>query len=477
MSLLKRMGIIAAFCIIMSGCSKGGDNSTLEKTESEIKKPEEIVMLTNTIKTTEEGMKVFADEYEKRTGIKMTIKVTEHHDYYETVNILIAASEQLDCIEVGSVFYPSYAMYDLLWDMTDSWNNSEIKPVVDESYVDALKIDGRLYGFPLSKGNGTITYVRGDWLDNLSINPPKNYSEFYEMLKKFKAMGDNYIPITAAGLMNSETPYALYLREFYQDAVPDFTLKDGKYVDGMTEPQMVKALERMKTAYKDGLIDKDIATNKTSTCREKFNKGLVGCFNYWAGSWNMTLQESINENVPDAKVVPIPSIEETKYIERPPLAMVIPISCKNPEGVFKYLIEYSHDGGEGELLFTSGVEGYHWRQNSDGTQSDIKEHLNAGKAGTYFAPELTFTTFKSKIPLDERIINSEDIFMKNSTIASIPLIRKETGSLLPEVDLLRREIIEDIVTTDMTIEEGLSEYERRGSKTIARILKNLNEEY
>ena len=85
MSLLKRMGIIAAFCIILTGCSKNGDNTVSEKTETEIKKPEEIVMLTNTMKTTEEGMKVFAEEYENRTGFKITIKVTEHPDYSETV--------------------------------------------------------------------------------------------------------------------------------------------------------------------------------------------------------------------------------------------------------------------------------------------------------------------------------------------------------------------------------------------------------
>ena len=42
---------------------------------------------------------------------------------------------------------------------------------------------------------------------------------------------------------------------------------------------MKAALQRMQDAYKEGLIDKEVVTNKTSTCRDKF-AGNVGVFNY-----------------------------------------------------------------------------------------------------------------------------------------------------------------------------------------------------
>ena len=33
--------------------------------------------------------------------------------------------------------------------------------------------------------------------------------------------------------------------------------------------------------------------------------------------------------------------------------------------IFKYFIEYAHDGAEGQVLFQSGVEGVHWAQDGD----------------------------------------------------------------------------------------------------------------
>lgn len=472
--------------VIFSGCDTNKDSENTadvtvvsEKEQgdvSEVKKPEKIVLFPNTLKTDEAGMAEVCKQYEENTGIKLEVKQAEHNDYYESVNIAIATDEQIDCIEVGSVFYPSYAMYDLLWDMTDAWNKSELRGKVDETYVDNLKIDERLYGFPLTKGNGTVTYVRGDWLEKLGIDMPKNYSEFYSMLKKFKSMGEDIIPLTAAGFMNSETPYTIYMREFYQDAKPEFYKNDkGEYVDGMNEPEMKIALERMKQAYNDGLLDYDIATNKTSDCRNKFYEGKVGCFNYWAGTWNQTLDMTIKSDFsPTAEVIPLNPISEVKYIERPPLAMVIPKKCTNPEGVFKYLIEYSHDAGEGQMLFTAGVKDYHWRENSDGSRSEIEEHLYRGKAGAYFAQELAFNQFDTKIPIDKRIANSEELFMNNSEKAPIPVIAKETGGNMPEIDIIRREIIEEVVTTDMTVEEGIKQYNERCGTTVERVLKELN---
>ncbi len=89
----------------------------------------------------------------------------------------------------------------------------------------------------------------------------------------------------------------MYLREFYQDAIPDFTQVDGKWVDGMSQPNMKPALERMSTAYADGLIDKEIVTNKTSSVRDKFYAGKIGAFTYWAGDWNRVIEQNLKKAV------------------------------------------------------------------------------------------------------------------------------------------------------------------------------------
>ena len=41
------------------------------------------------------------------------------------------------------------------------------------------------------------------------------------------------------------------------------------------------------------------------------------------------------------------------------------LSDEQVASVYKYFIEYMHDGGEGQVLFQSGVEGVHWQQSGN----------------------------------------------------------------------------------------------------------------
>lgn len=449
----------------------------------EIEKPDKIQVMMTTILTEENGQKELIDKYKELTGIELEIIKPDHNQFYEKVNLAFASGDIPDVIELGGSNYTTYAVNNALWDMTDAWENSDLKAsgIVKEQYVDALKVDGKLFGFPMAKGNGTITYVRKDWMDKLNLKVPTNYDEFLDMLRAFtnddpdgNGENDTY-GITAAGLINGETPYDIYLREFYQDAKPDFYLKDGKFVDGMSEPAMKEALQRMQDAYAEGLIDKEIVTNKTSTCRDKFYADQVGVFNYWAGYWNVNLETSLQSANPEGEVMPIPPIAETTYIERPPTAMVITNNAKNPEGIFKYLIEYSHDGDEGQMLFTRGVEDVHYKV-TDGKVERLPYMATPEKLfeKTFYAAELSITDFDDPIEFDERIINSLEIFEANSVIDPIPTTSEVIAANLPELNTLKSQVIAKAVVGEITVDEAIEQYESQGKVYIEAILADLN---
>lgn len=466
---------------LLSGCTeKEAENVQIRDDAGNLIKPEKITMMATTIMTPENGLQLVCDKYKELTGIELIIEKPDHNQYYEKVNLSFAGGSPANVIELGSTYYPNYSNYGALWDMTDAWENSDLKKsgIVEEQYVDALKIDERLYGFPISKGGGTVTYVRKDWMDELGLSDPKNYEEFLDMLRAFKGRGENIIPITAAGLINTETPYDIYLREFYQDANPDFYYDEasGQYVDGMSQPAMKKALERMRDAYKEGLIDSEIVTNKTSTCRDKFYADLVGCFNYWAGTWNKTMEENLQTGVPNGTIKPLPPIAETEYIERAPTAMVITNATPNPEAVFKYLIEYSHDGGEGQMLFTHGIEDVHWKREADGSAVALPYLETPDKLVEkfYYGPELSFTKFDDPIKLDERIVNSLDVFYSSAKPAPVPKTSDVITNELPELDTIRKEVISKVVLGEVSVEDGVKEYEDRAAIQIKLILEDLN---
>lgn len=523
-----------------------GLQSPLEGFKSQ--RPEVITVMADTCMTKENGLDMVCEEYTNRTGIKLSIEKPDHNQYYEKVNLNFAAGTVCDVIEMGGTYYPNYASADALWDMTEAWETSDLKAkgIVKEKYVDALKVPGsddveRLYGFPMAKGNGTVTYVRKDWMDALGIENPTNYNEFISMLRRFKneisehpdykeaLKGKKVIPLTAAGLINTETPYNIYMPEFYQDANPDFYFDEnaGEYIDGMLQPEMKEALKRMKDAYDEGLIDVEIVTNKTSTCRDKFYDDRVGCFNYWAGAWNKTIQDNLESGKGDdykGDVQPLEPITEATYIERPPTALIINKGYSGSEerrkGIFEYLLLYAHDGGEGQLLFTRGVEGVHWRapetpdekatgiidipaeeQKDKKTIVEEKEKsrkLNETTGVTpeysrvalpfletpkklveksYFSAELNIVDGYEEYEnmyLNDTIKSSLALFEENSKIAKVPKVSSEISEVLPDLALVRREVIAKAVTGKLTIDEAIQEYKNNAGREQETILKALN---
>lgn len=493
-------------CSAFSGCTTSKETQTDVDNSNypvfdDVDRPEKITMLAQTCMKYDDGLQYILDEYKKKLGITLEVEMPEKN-YYDTVQTKIAASDAPNVIEMGSIYYPTYADKGNLWDMSSAWENStaNVKNIADTAYIDALRINNKLYGFPLSKGNGTITYVRGDWMEELGISQPKNYDDFINMLRKFKTKCE--IPYTAAGVINAESPYGIYLREFYQNANPDFYVDaSGKYVDGMLQPEMKAALERLRSAYAEGLIDRYIVTNTTNASKEKLEAGTAGVFNYWAGANNLKLQRNLRstykkaakaaEETGDtalaatnkalaekATIVPIEPIVETKYIERPPTALVITSKTKNPLGVYKYLIEYSHDGGEGQMLFTRGVEGIHWKKNDDGSIEAIpyNEKKNKTLEKSFYNPELAITTSDDPIPVDPIVKNSLEVFQTNSYIEKVPVtsdvIVKERASL----EEIRNRVIAGIILGETTVDEGLTKYKKEAGENSKNILEELNGE-
>lgn len=367
--LLSVVLVASTVCsMLLTGCGNDAGNtesgstdtntSTVAQTEEvvadDVEKPEKItIMVSGDFQATQaNGQEEWIARWEELTGIELEIIQPDHSSYYDVLGQTLASGPENwpDIIYVGNSYYSGYAAEGVLWDMTDAWNNSELKknPNTDASAVEGNMIDGHLYGLPLASGGGCMTYIRKQWLDNCGLDVPTNYEEYLEMLDAFTngdpdgdGINGNTVAVSAAGFVNGNAPYVNYLPEFYQDAYPSFYQgEDGTWKDGFTEDSMKAAIERLQDAYNKGYIDKETLTNGTSNCRTKFYEGKFGVFTYWAGGWAETLSNGISANGLDGELVFMPPIEEVgQYWERNAPVYAITSSCKNPEGVFKYFLE------------------------------------------------------------------------------------------------------------------------------------------
>lgn len=475
-------GTLLASAMVVSGL-------TVPAAADEIEKPEKITMMVDgTFYTAQNGQDEWVQKFKELTGIELEIIQPDHSSYYDVLSQTIASGELPDVILLNATYYASYASEGILWDMTDAWEASEARAALNESDLaveDAKYIDGHLYGITRGRGNGTVTYLKKAWLDNVGLDAPTNYEEYLAVCDAFTngdpdgdGVDGNTYAVSAAGLIGPENPYVNYLPEFYQDAYPSFYQKeDGTWVDGFTEPAMKEALQRLKDAYDKGYIDPETLTNDTKAVRNKFFENKTGIMTYWAGKWANTLKVNLEANEVDSELVAIPPIEEVgTYIDRCTGGWSITTACENPEGVFKYFIEPMFLGGEYQALWTFGVEGVHWTMDAgevcgvkyeEGQLHGLESRETPGTPYPFDCLALDIgisDEFAKEYPLvsPEDAVASQELFNANSRaeklVTSTDAMAEYNGDLMT----LKREIIANVVTQGADIDEEFARFEDEG---------------
>lgn len=514
--LLSVVLVASTVCsMLLTGCGSDAGNtesgstdtnaSTAAQTEEavadDIEKPEKItIMVSGDFQATQaNGQEEWIARWEELTGIKLEIIQPDHSSYYDVLGQTLASGPENwpDIIYVGNSYYSGYAAEGVLWDMTDAWNNSELKknPNTDASAVEGNMIDGHLYGLPLASGGGCMTYIRKQWLDNCGLDVPTNYEEYLEMLDAFTngdpdgdGINGNTVAVSAAGFVNGNAPYVNYLPEFYQDAYPSFYQgEDGVWKDGFTEDSMKAAIERLQDAYNKGYIDKETLTNGTSNCRTKFYEGKFGVFTYWAGGWAETLSNGISANGLDGELVFMPPIAEVgQYWERNAPVYAITSSCKNPEGVFKYFLESIFDDGDMETLWTYGVEGVHWSRKAETVCGNTYQEGEFHMLESLSQPGIQYTTINmgdnNICPMTERLMpeseyakESMEIFNANKKKVLIIPTTEAMSQYNGDLTTLKNSIIADCIVQGVSVEDGYKRFEQEGGAEMSQaILDSLN---
>lgn len=514
--LLSVVLVASTVCsMLLTGCGSDAGNtesgstdtnaSTVAQTEEavadDIEKPEKItIMVSGDFQATQaNGQEEWIARWEELTGIELEIIQPDHSSYYDVLGQTLASGPENwpDIIYVGNSYYSGYAAEGVLWDMTDAWNNSELKknPNTDASAVEGNMIDGHLYGLPLASGGGCMTYIRKQWLDNCGLDVPTNYEEYLEMLDAFTngdpdgdGINGNTVAVSAAGFVNGNAPYVNYLPEFYQDAYPSFYQgEDGVWKDGFTEDSMKAAIERLQDAYNKGYIDKETLTNGTSNCRTKFYEGKFGVFTYWAGGWAETLSNGISANGLDGELVFMPPIAEVgQYWERNAPVYAITSSCKNPEGVFKYFLESIFDDGDMETLWTYGVEGVHWSRKAETVCGNTYQEGEFHMLESLSQPGIQYTTINmgdnNICPMTERLMpeseyakESMEIFNANKKKVLIIPTTEAMSQYNGDLTTLKNSIIADCIVQGLSVEDGYKRFEQEGGAEMSQtILDSLN---
>lgn len=470
---------------------------------AEVEKPEKItIFIDGTVVTDANGQDQFIARWEELTGIDLEIIQPDHDAYYDVLQQTIASGEWPDVMILSSTYYSSYAAAGVLWDMTEAWENSATKNSgrwLGDSVIEGLKIDGSLYGFSPTRGNGCVTYVKQSWLDAVGMEVPTTYEEYLAMCDAFvnkdpdgDGQKDTYA-VSAAGFIGAEAPYINYLPEFYQDAWPAFMKgEDGVWYDGFSSEAMKNALTRLNDAYAKGYIDPTTLTNGTKDCRNKFYDDQFGVFTYWAGTWATNLKTNLEANNRDSELVALPPLEGAPaYIDRTPPVWAISSTCENPEGVFTYFIDTILDGGDIQFLWTYGVEDVHYSYKAEEIlgktyeQGQFHFRENLETPGTAYTKNHTDPVM-SLASFAEGYADPVDSIAQPENLASYALFAANSRSawLVPSTDVmstyngdlttLKNSLIAKVAMGEMTYDDAMAEYAKQGQGWSDMIVESLN---
>lgn len=308
----------------------------------------------------------FAEEAEKRTGVKVDYVHPAIGQESQMLSLLIASGELPD------IMWGNW--YDFAEGIDSAINDGIIISLNDykeyapayfkklsevEEWDIAAKTDSQnYYGFlslnrpPLNITTGPS--LRADWLEELSLEKPETVEEWETVLTAFKEKKGAVAPLSTKGLNQ-------YLFSMLGCHFGPY-IKDGEFRYDYVEPQRKVALETLSDWFKKGLIDKNIVSADAKMIDTQLLTGQTGAAIISGGDIGRLTKAAQSENFalcgakyPTWKKGELNKTVPVSYAASPYQAATISGQCKYPELAVKYMdYLYTEEGG---LFAAFGTEG------------------------------------------------------------------------------------------------------------------------
>ncbi len=247
---------------------------------------------------------------EKHTGVTLKVETVPGSDYGSKLNVLLATGQIPDIVSGKKDLFDQYTdsgVLEPLNDLIDQYAPN-VKAFI-ESDPDSKKVmtDGQFYHIPkfaVHKRQVARSPIwRQDIADELGLEEPETWEDLLDAFRAVKKAYPDMIPWTnrqkTEGLL-VEVMYSLGAGySIFRNQTQMYYERDvdgGKWLYAPMQPEFKEGLRVLQTAYKEGLLDPDYATNETPQLQENINSGKA--FFYYD---NNTFPASFNTNLPNVK--------------------------------------------------------------------------------------------------------------------------------------------------------------------------------
>ncbi|PQP89100.1 extracellular solute-binding protein, partial [Paenibacillus sp. AR247] len=322
----------------------------------------------------------FFQKWQEKTGVPLEFTAPPTGQVKEAFNVMLASGDLPDMIEYNFIGDfpggPEKAIKDgyilKLNDLIDKYAPNLKKYLQEHPDIDKMvKTDsGSYYAFPFIRGDEYLRVFQGpiirkDWLDELGLPVPETIDEWTATLRAFKEKKGAAAPFSVVSKPRffNESGNGAFIgafgvnRGFYQE--------DGKVKFGPAEPGFKEYLKLFHDWYKEGLIDKNIATADTKAVDGNMASGATGATIGNAGGGIGKWQPLVEANDPKAILVAAPYPVLNKG-DKPKFGQLnqayasegtvaVTTAAKDPALAVR-MLDYGYSE-EGHMFFNFGEEG------------------------------------------------------------------------------------------------------------------------
>ncbi|MFC5403104.1 hypothetical protein [Cohnella soli] len=382
------------FALVMAGCSKGNEkgnasdsgsvqpSSPSSSASSSSGNPDSTadqkldltMVMTDSGLTYPEGVDPSNNEFinivKDYANVNLKLTVNKNSETSTKQQLLLASNKLPDILHT-SVVDPvnEAASKGAFIDLKKFYDNSpEIQKWITPEMMDMASYNGHYYRLPMAAGKdlpqGGGNYVRMDLLDKFNGGKfPDTVEGYVEVLRKIKAANPDAIPLSAWADPQSGKifQYGQGFFQWYGARPNEFRVQDGQVLSTFVLPEYRAAVELYRQLYKEGILDKDFATNDWTAWFSHLDKDtllvndtadqLLPLAAYHKASKGTATDTSFRSRIAFAPpLASYPSVvKDPKYTYFPKQSpiiwhgMFISSSSKHPERAWKVLEGFASD--------------------------------------------------------------------------------------------------------------------------------------
>lgn len=174
-----------ASALVISGCSSNTTESANKSNSGSAKNDGSInmkIMWWGSDQRHEATTKALKLYEEQHAGLSFTPEYTAWDGYWSKLPTLAASGTLPDIMQMDAAYIQSYVKRGLLADLSEL----DLSGIVDEQVLENVKIDGKLYGVPLSYNGQAMVYNKNAF-EQYGISLPRNnwtWEEFFEYARE-----------------------------------------------------------------------------------------------------------------------------------------------------------------------------------------------------------------------------------------------------------------------------------------------------